>query len=92
MRDLIGYARDLGLDVERFVDEVRRREYAPRISEDVTSADESGVSGTPTFFINGRRHYGVYDLAALTEAVKAAKRRVGLRALARPEPEPATAP
>ena len=42
---------------------------------DVASADESGVSGTPTFFINGRRHYGVYDLGALTEAVRAAKRR-----------------
>jgi len=93
MRDLIRYAREMGLDVERFVDEVRRREYAPRIAEDVTSADESGVSGTPTFFINGRRHYGVYDIGALTEAVKAAKRRAGLRALAQPEePEPATAP
>src|SRR5205807_7047204 len=85
MRDLIRYAREMGLDVERFVDEVRRREYAPRIAEDVTSADESGVSGTPTFFINGRRHYGVYDIGALTEAVKAAKRRAGLRALAQPE-------
>ena len=34
-----------------------------RVSEDVASADESGVSGTPTFFINGRRHYGAYDIA-----------------------------
>ncbi len=41
----------------------------------MASADESGVSGTPTFFINGRRHYGVYDLGTLTEAVGAAKRR-----------------
>ena len=45
------------------------------MSEDVASADESGVSGTPTFFINGRRHYGVYDIATLTEAVRAAKTR-----------------
>ncbi len=74
-RDLARYATDLGLDVERFRDSLRRREYAARISEDVASADESGVSGTPTFFINGRRHYGVYDLGALTEAVGAAKRR-----------------
>jgi protein-disulfide isomerase len=43
---------------------------------DVTSADESDVSGTPTFFINGRRHYGVYDIDTLTEAVQTAKRRV----------------
>ena len=74
-RDLVGYARELGLDVDRFQDELRRREYAPRISEDVASADESGVSGTPTFFINGRRHYGVYDIDTLTEEVKAAKTR-----------------
>src|SRR5437660_9590473 len=74
-RDLVRYARQLGLDVDRFSDELRRREYAARVSEDVASADESGVSGTPTFFINGRRHYGVYDLGALTEAVGAAKRR-----------------
>ena len=31
------------------------------------------MSGTPTFFINGRRHYGSYDIAALTAAVLAAK-------------------
>jgi protein-disulfide isomerase len=41
----------------------------------VASADESGVSGTPTFFINGRRHYGGYDIDTLTEAVHAAKTR-----------------
>ncbi|MBV8998207.1 MAG: thioredoxin domain-containing protein, partial [Solirubrobacterales bacterium] len=66
-RDLVGYARDLGLDVDRFRDELRRREYTQRINADVASADESGVSGTPTFFINGRRHYGVYDIDTLTE-------------------------
>jgi Na+/H+ antiporter NhaA len=92
MRDLMRYARELGLDVERFTDELRRRQYAARVSEDVASADESGVSGTPTFFINGRRHYGVYDIDALTAAVKAAKNRAGQLALAREEreTEPAT--
>jgi predicted DsbA family dithiol-disulfide isomerase len=74
-RSLARFAQELGLDVERFRDELRRRVYAPRVSEDVTSADESGVSGTPTFFINGRRHYGVYDIDTLTEAVGAAKAR-----------------
>ena len=56
-------------------EELREREYAPRVSEDVASADESGVTGTPTFFINGRRHYGVYDIDTLSEAVRAAKNR-----------------
>jgi protein-disulfide isomerase len=75
VRHLIGYAAELVLDLERFRDDLRRREHASRISEDVSSADESGVSGTPTFFINGRRHYGVYDIDALTDAVSAAKLR-----------------
>jgi Na+/H+ antiporter NhaA len=75
MRGLVRYATDLGLEVERFTGELRRRQYATRVSEDVASADESGVSGTPTFFINGRRHYGVYDINTLTEAVRAAKIR-----------------
>ena len=63
-------------------DELRRRVYAPRVSEDVASADESGVSGTPTFFINGRRHYGAYDIDTLTAAVRAARNRASLTAKA----------
>jgi Na+/H+ antiporter NhaA len=80
-RDLSRYASELGLDVERVRDELRRREHASRISEDVASADESGVSGTPTFFINGRRHYGAYDIDALTDEVRAAKTRARQLAL-----------
>jgi Na+/H+ antiporter NhaA len=79
-RDLTRYAEQLGVDVDRFTEELRRREYAPRVSEDVASADESGVSGTPTFFINGRRHYGVYDIDTLTEAARVAKNRARLTA------------
>ncbi len=74
-RDLMHYAEELELDVERFTSELREGEFADRILADVASADESGVTGTPTFFINGRRHYGLYDLQTLTEAVTAAKRR-----------------
>ena len=85
-RDLSAYATQLGLDVDRFKDELHRREYAQRVSEDVASADESGVSGTPTFFINGRRHYGVYDIETLTDAVRAAKTRALQLAAGMPMP------
>jgi Na+/H+ antiporter NhaA len=70
------HAEELGLDVERFRDEMRRRVYAPRVAEDVTSADESGVAGTPGFFINGRRHRGAYDVETLSRLVRAARGRV----------------
>jgi Na+/H+ antiporter NhaA len=74
-RDLVGYAEQLGLDVERFEDDLRTREGAGRIAQDVDSADLSGVSGTPTFFVNELRHYGAYDIATLSAAVKAARAR-----------------
>jgi protein-disulfide isomerase len=45
------------------------------VAEDVASADASGVSGTPTFFINGRRHQGAYDIDTLTTAVRSARNR-----------------
>jgi predicted DsbA family dithiol-disulfide isomerase len=88
-RALARYAQELGLDIDRFREDLRTRKYAGRVGEDVASADESGVSGTPTFFINGRRHYGVYDIDTLTQAVKAAKNRA--TQLAPPEPEPVEA-
>jgi Na+/H+ antiporter NhaA len=74
-RDLVGYARELRLDVERFQEDLRTRSGAGHIAQDVDSADVSGVSGTPTFFINGLRHYGAYDIATLSAAVKAARAR-----------------
>ena len=61
--ELIGYAEQLGLDVERFTNDLRDHVGAARVADDVDSADLSNVSGTPTFFINGRRHYGAYDIA-----------------------------
>jgi protein-disulfide isomerase len=77
--DLTGYAEELGLDVERFWDELRRRKYADRVAEDVASADASGVAGTPTFFINSRRHQGAYDIDTLTTAVSRARSMALLR-------------
>jgi Na+/H+ antiporter NhaA len=85
--DLTRYAEELGLDVERFWDELRRRNYADRVAEDVASADASGVAGTPTFFINGRRHQGAYDIDTLTTAVSRARRTALLRGQAAAEPE-----
>ena len=73
--DLVRYAEELGLDRDRFHDDLMRHVHAARVAQDVESADISGVSGTPTFFINGQRHYGAYDVVTLTEAVKTARAR-----------------
>ena len=73
--DLANHAGELGLDVERFWHELRHRQHAPRVDRDVESADASGVGGTPTFFVNGRRHHGAYDVETLSAAVRAAQAR-----------------
>jgi predicted DsbA family dithiol-disulfide isomerase len=74
--NLIGYAEQLGLDVERFTDALREHAGGARVADDVDSADLSGVSGTPTFFING--HHGAYDIGTFSAAVRAAGARATL--------------
>ncbi|MGH2966084.1 MAG: Na+/H+ antiporter NhaA [Solirubrobacterales bacterium] len=76
--ELRRHAEGLGLDGERFWDALRRRDYASRVADDVATADASGVSGTPGFFINGRRHQGAYDIETLTAAVRSARARARL--------------
>jgi protein-disulfide isomerase len=76
--DLVRYAAELGLDVDRFREDLRRHVGAARVADDVDSAGSSGVTGTPTFFINGRRQYGAYDIDTLTAAVKTAKAQARL--------------
>ena len=80
MADLVAYADRLGLDVVRFTERLQGHVGAKRIAQDVEGADLSGVSGTPTFFINGRRHHGAYDIDTLSRAVRAAGARAKLAA------------
>jgi protein-disulfide isomerase len=81
--DLIGYARELGLDVQKFSDALRSRTYALRVARDVESADDNRVAGTPTFFVNGRRHHGAYDIdslrAAIDREIRARPRSTGVQ-------------
>jgi Na+/H+ antiporter NhaA len=81
---LVRYAADLGLDVDRFREDLRRRVGAARVAEDIDSAGSSGVAGTPTFFVNGRRQYGAYDIDTLSAAVKTAKTQAKLDVPDRP--------
>jgi protein-disulfide isomerase len=73
-RHLLGYASKLGLDVDRMTMELERRLYLPRIQEDRDSGTQSGVNGTPQFYVNGNRFDGEWaghDFAdALTKLAK----------------------
>jgi protein-disulfide isomerase len=67
--DLIKYAADLGLDATKFKQDLQTHKFAPRVREDFQSGIRSGVNGTPTFFINGTRHDGPWDVETLTHAI-----------------------
>ncbi|EFH79787.1 DsbA family protein [Ktedonobacter racemifer] len=68
---LVLYATALDLDKDRFVRELAEHKYADRVIKDLLSGARSGVNGTPTFFINGLRYEGVYDLQTLLAAINA---------------------
>jgi Na+/H+ antiporter NhaA len=70
--EVYALAKELGLDMDRFESDLHHRRYAARIAADVSSADASDVTGTPSFFVNGRRHEGVYDVEVLTREIQAA--------------------
>ena len=70
--DLSRYAHALHLDEKRFVKDMSEHRYAERVREDFRSGAKSGVNGTPTFFINGVRHDGPFDLKSMIAAIEEA--------------------
>ena len=69
--DLKRYAVELGLDSDRFARDRTSPEVETRIDRDLASGERSGVPGTPTFYVNGIRHDGGYDLESLRSAILA---------------------
>src|SRR5437870_4893571 len=63
---LLAYAAEIELDTARFERDLDTHAFAARVREDFQSGVKSGVNGTPTFFINGFRHDGPWDLETLT--------------------------
>lgn len=69
-RHLLLFAEAIDLDTERFVREVAEGIYRERVREDFMSGVRSGVNGTPTFFINGVRHDGPWEIDSLLYAIE----------------------
>jgi protein-disulfide isomerase len=74
LEDLVGYAADLDLDVEQFMRDLDDDALARHVAHDVASAEESGVRGTPTFFVGEDRHVGPHDARTLIAALEASGR------------------
>jgi predicted DsbA family dithiol-disulfide isomerase len=71
LEDLVGYAAELDLDVEQFMRDLEDDDLARHVAQDVASAEESGVRGTPTFFVGETRHVGPHDARTLIAALEA---------------------
>ena len=75
--DLIRYGESLGIDGGWLVQALTAGIFQRRVREDFLGGVRSGVNGTPTFFVDGRRHDGPIDLFAMTAAIEdAAKHKV----------------
>lgn len=68
--DLVGYAGELELDSERVRTELAEGVHEVRVARDRRSALESGVLGTPAFFVNGQHHEGAFDAGSLVSALE----------------------
>jgi protein-disulfide isomerase len=64
-KDLIRYAGELALDVERFRDELKNETYSERVRADFLAGVQNGVSGTPGLFLNGVRYGGEWEKESL---------------------------
>ena len=73
--DLIGYAGDLGLDMEQFRDDLQSAAVHNRVEDDALDAEFMDLSSTPTFFVGSARHTGPFDAAALISALNALPQR-----------------
>ncbi len=70
LEDLAGYASELGMDVEQFLRDMEDPEVGRHVAADVASAEDSGVRGTPTFFVGDVRHEGPHDAKTLIAALE----------------------
>lgn len=72
-RELLAIAQALDLDADRFAEDLAQGRHRDRVARDVRSAAASGAGGTPTFFVNGRRHDDVYDAGTLVAVLERAR-------------------
>ena len=69
-RTVMNYAREIGLDMNRFTADVDSRKFRARVHSEEAEGEVAGVGGTPTFFINGKKYNGVFDVASVVPIIK----------------------
>jgi predicted DsbA family dithiol-disulfide isomerase len=73
--DIYRYANAVGLDIERFDQDVRVHpsKVLHRVQDDAQDAEVMDLNSTPTFFVNGTRHKGPWDSASLIRALESTR-------------------
>jgi len=71
--DLVTFAEEAGLDVERFEEALESGEYDEVVEEDFREAQEAGIQGTPSFTINGRTLVGAQPVETFVQAIEEAQ-------------------
>lgn len=61
------YAKKIGLDVKRFELDFDKQDIQNKVASDFESGVRSGVNGTPTFFINGKKYNDSWDEGVLLD-------------------------
>jgi protein-disulfide isomerase len=69
-RTIMGYAKQIGLDMNRFQSELDSHKYKARVLSEEQEGETSGVGGTPTFFFNGRKYNGLFDVASVVPLIR----------------------
>lgn len=66
----VTYAEELGLDVEKFEEDMNSQEVQDKINQDIVSGNQLGVNATPTFFLNGERIANPAGLESFTQLIQ----------------------
>ncbi len=64
------YAKQLKLDLTRFNSDLASHKYKARVLAEEKEGEDAGVGGTPTFFFNGKRYNGTFDVASVVPLIK----------------------
>jgi len=67
---VLRYARQIGLNEKQFVADLDSHKFAKRVQTEEKEGELAGVDGTPSFFVNGRKYNGLFEVAVLEPLLK----------------------
>ncbi len=73
--NLMGLARDAGLDVKKFQKSFQSGKFQEAVQSDFEEGQQRGISGTPAFFVNGRALIGLQPLKTFEQVIEEERRK-----------------